>query len=714
MKTFDVDAKHLIRNYIDSIEEFVRNHTRLHPNEIDGLLNEINDFVYLRSRELTVGDRVLYSDVLRAIEECGSPSEISEQYLDMDQIESRDDPIVEKVVLKPKAGLEEAKGGERTSDQKHDSTSVSINTSSSKSSFAFIGNSYRFARVFGIYRAMFIVLITIQLIGFLSFLPYVGIAPSRIIPMRDFIEIGYDACMAITIYFSFLIILECWAIDRWKANLVREKRLDRRMDDNFISWVSRISILLIFLKTSLLFVPAYVVFLPIWIILALIVERSLDSELWRNIISPGLVRVGILLTNDKRTGDDYSVFLFNFRGKYSRDELGVALIPLLMLFFSFFILPFIPLYDWINVVGLFTFGMLLILVLIIYFRGKNLRIADFDRSMMFYGESELINWLVRLLALKTLIVARVLMFNLYNTLFLILPIIILWLAIEIASNSLGGVTRSWLGNFLVQIGSSEEVQVKHTTQEERVSPSQGYSSPVEPTRIDPLVQEQPVVSTVNQAEQTSISHPQIIEKSSEVPPKQSSWLFRITGALLKAIIMSISMLIMTIFEVALIFIVILTNFTQDGSYQLPSFTFDMSYLSFLDSYYEGYIQEIYSYTIYSWYALLLLVVQVFLIALVGYYGIATKKPEGVVTFLGRNVSRILIFALFIGYIVRFTSFTDYYALLEFMVLSVFFVFNEVNAWKTRSERKKWKKNEEIKQFNTKNNEQMLQTQPRML
>ena len=72
MKTFDVDAKHLIRNYIDSIEEFVRNNTRLHPNEIDSLLNEINDFVYLRSRELTVGDRVLYSDVLRAIEECGS------------------------------------------------------------------------------------------------------------------------------------------------------------------------------------------------------------------------------------------------------------------------------------------------------------------------------------------------------------------------------------------------------------------------------------------------------------------------------------------------------------------------------------------------------------------------------------------------------------------------------------------------------------------
>ncbi|UCE14453.1 MAG: hypothetical protein JSV04_04565, partial [Candidatus Heimdallarchaeota archaeon] len=85
MKTFDVDAKHLIRTYIDSIEEYARQHTNLHPNEIDGLLNEINDFVYLRSGELTAGERVHYNDVLKAIEECGSPSEICEDYSQKDE-----------------------------------------------------------------------------------------------------------------------------------------------------------------------------------------------------------------------------------------------------------------------------------------------------------------------------------------------------------------------------------------------------------------------------------------------------------------------------------------------------------------------------------------------------------------------------------------------------------------------------------------------------
>lgn len=713
MKSFDVDAKQLIRNYIDSIEEFVRNYTRLHPNEIDGLLNEINDFVYLRSRELTVGDRVLYSDVLRAIEECGSPSEISEQYLDIDQIDSRDDPITEKGVFKPKTGLDEAKSEERPFEQKYNDTSVLVDTSSS--SFAFIGNSYRLARGFGLYRAIFIAFITIELVGFLSHLPYVGLAASRIIPMRDFSEIGYDFCIALTIYITFLIIWECWIIDRWKAKLVREKRLDRHMDDNLIAWVSRISILLIFLKTSLLFVPAYVVFIPFWIILVLIVERSLNSELWQKTLSPGLVKLGILITNIERTGDDYSDFRFTFRDKYSRDELGVALIPLLMLFYSFLILPFVPLHDWFNVVGLFIFGMILILALIIYFRRKFPRIAGLDRSKIYYGESELIGWLVRLLALKTIIVASVpnINFFLNNSIFLQFLIIIVWIAIEISSNSLGGEsTRSWLGNLLVQIGNSASVQVKLPIQEERRSPSQGHSSPVVPSRIEPSVQEQPTLSSVNQVEQLSHSQPQIIEKATVIRQKQSSWLFRITGAMLRAIIMSISMFVLTIYEVALIFAILLTNFTRYGSYVLPSFEFDLSFLTFL-GYPEGYTQVIYSYTIHVWYALLLLGIQVFAIVLVEYYGIATKSSEGVVARLGRNLSRILIFTLFIGSIVRFTYYIDFYALLEIMVLSVFFVFNEVNAWKVRSERKNWQKIEEMKQFETKTDEQVSQTQPRM-
>ena len=97
--------------------------------------------------------------------------------------------------------------------------------------------------------------------------------------------------------------------------------------------------------------------------------------------------------------------------------------------------------------------------------------------------------------------------------------------------------------------------------------------------------------------------------------------------------------------------------------------------------------------VYLWYSLLLLAIQIFCVVVLEYYGLATKSPEGVIARLGRNLSRVLIFIIFIGTIVRFAYYGDYYAILELMLLSVFFLFNEINAWKVRSERKHWKKNE---------------------
>ncbi|MHA2303990.1 MAG: hypothetical protein ACXACU_01270 [Candidatus Hodarchaeales archaeon] len=709
MKTFDVDAKQLIRNYIDSIEEFVRNHTRLHPNEIDGLLNEINDFVYLRSRELTVGDRVRYSDVLRAIEECGSPSEISEQYLDMDQIESRDDAIAERTVFKPQSGLEEAKIEKGKVNEGSSSAPASI----SRSPLPFSGNTYRNARGFGVYRAFFIAFISLQLFGFITYLPIdhyyynVNYYSNDIIPAFAFSSLGYDLCLALTIYTGILILLECWLINRWKAKLVVEGRIDRRTDDILVTWLSRISFLVIFLKTSFLFIPAYIVFTPIWFILALIVERSLQSELWEEKLSSRVVKFGHFLTNNEELGIHFNEIQRNFRMKHSKDELGVALIPFVLLLLSFFFVPFIAFSTW-GVFALFSIGgMALILILIIYFRGKYSGLSEISRSQVYFGESDLIVWLVRLLALKTLF-SVIVLYHL-DTLFLQFLVIMLWIAIEIASNSLGGEsTRSWLGNFLVRIGSSETIQVKQPIQEERILPSQDHSLPVVPTRIEPSVQEQPVVSTINQVEYTSLSQPQVIEKTIEVPRKQSSWLFRITGALIKAIAMSFSMLIITIFEVILIFAILFTNFTDDGTYLLPNLHFDLTWIS--PAYSDVVIPD---YTVYVWYALFMLTIQIFLVVLLEYYGIATRSSEGVVVRLGRNLSRFMIFILFIGAVVRFSFYNNYYAMLELMVLSIFFIFNEVNAWKVRSERKKWLKNEEMNQFGTKSNEKLSPPQLRI-
>jgi hypothetical protein len=709
MKTFDVDAKQLIRNYIDSIEEYLRNHTRLHPNEIDGLLNEINDFVYLRSRELTVGDRVRYSDVLHAIEECGSPSEICEQYLDVDQFESKDDPVVGRSVFKPKAGLEEAKTEERKVDERITSTPIS----SSRSILPFRGNSYRNARGLGAYRAIFIVFITIQLFGFFTYLPLdhsyynVNYYSDEIIPAIQFSSLGYDLCLALTIYTSILIFLECFIIHRWKLKLVIEGRIDRYADDNLVTWLSRISFLVIFLKTSYLFIPAYIIFTPIWIVLAITVERSLQSELWTKRISKILVKFGRYLTNNEEIGIHFNEIKKNFRLNHSRDELGVAFIPFAMLILSFIYVPFVAFAQW-SVFALFSIiGMLLILILVIYFRGKYSGLNEISSSKVYCGESDLIAWLIRLLSLK-IIFGLVILYHL-DTIFILFLVILLWIAIEIASNSLGGEsTRSWLGNFLVQIGSSETIQVKQSIQEERRSPSQDYSSPVVPTRIAPLIQEQPVLSTNSQAEHASLSQPQVIEKQIEVPKKQSSWLFRITGALIKAITMSFSMLIITIFEVILIFVILFTNFTEYGTYVLPNLHFDLTWIS---PAYSDVVNP--DYTVYVWHALFMLTIQIFLVVFLEYYGIATRSSEGVVVRLGRNLSRFMIVILFIGAVVRFSFYNNYYAMLELMVLSIFFIFNEVNAWKVRSERKKWLNNEEMKQYETKSNEKLSPPQPRM-
>lgn len=79
----DPDANQLTRTYIDDVEQLLRSNSGLHVNEIDSLLSEINDFLHLRSRELSKRDRVNYREVLEAIDECGSPSEIVKQYLEI-------------------------------------------------------------------------------------------------------------------------------------------------------------------------------------------------------------------------------------------------------------------------------------------------------------------------------------------------------------------------------------------------------------------------------------------------------------------------------------------------------------------------------------------------------------------------------------------------------------------------------------------------------
>ena len=83
MKKMDPDANQLARTHVDEVEQLLRSNSHLHVNELDSMLSEINDFIHLRSRELSKGETVSYKDVYEAIDECGSPSEIVKQYLEI-------------------------------------------------------------------------------------------------------------------------------------------------------------------------------------------------------------------------------------------------------------------------------------------------------------------------------------------------------------------------------------------------------------------------------------------------------------------------------------------------------------------------------------------------------------------------------------------------------------------------------------------------------
>ncbi|MFX0087247.1 MAG: hypothetical protein ACFFAU_16475 [Candidatus Hodarchaeota archaeon] len=690
MKSFDVDAKQFIRNYVDSIEDYLRNHTRLHPNEIDGLLNEINDFVYLRSRELAEGERVRYGDVLRAIEECGSPSEICEQYLELDQKESIEPHTQKRVVFTPKTGAEETKIEETETEKEELIHNYSID-SSSRFNFESIRNSYRNALSFGIYRAFFVSIIGFQLFGFFAWRLEAFAFPSvDFIPALDFAESSYHICISLTYYIFLLILLECGIINRWKTRLVRKDRIYRKLDDDLVAFIARISFLIIFLKASLLLSPAFLPFIPFWIFMLCIVEKTLNTQLWQKKLSPWIVRLGIALSNKERSEN------FLPKSHFFQEEKIVALIPFIIFIISFG-LSWFPLSYWTFFYGISIIGMILVLALLLYYRGKFMGKKDDYEAQVFRGESEMIIWLIRLLAIKTLMVGVIwhdFLFSYFHPYFQML-IVTIWIAIEIIGSTADS-TKSWVGNLLIQIGSPELSQFKSTSIDRRSDKdSQELKSSVVLPTIENSVEDTSKSTSIQQVKQESTPSSQIIE----IHKKESFGFFRFMRAMIKAITVSISMLIITIFEVVLVFSILLTTFTENGYYQLPQLQFDLSWIS--PRYSNVFIPEPnYNLTIFVWHSLLLLVIQIFVVAVLEYYGLATKSPEGVVVRLGRNLSRVLIIIIFIGSLARFAYYGVFYAVLELMLLSILFIFNELNAWKVRSERKHFEKSERIESNQT--------------
>ncbi len=699
MKSIDVDAKHLIRTYIDGIEEYLREHTRLHPNEIDALLNEINDFIYLRSGELAVEDRVHYNDVLGAIEECGSPSEICEQYLEHDR-EEEPGPFTPKVFssavqlevkASPKSGFKPSK------DQKEKAISMQL-----QDEIRGIRSHYRGFPRFTIYRIcflFFIVLLDFALFNYNSIMVgsrwYWGrlsISPSIIH------EHGYYSLRTTTFTALIIVFWEGFVIHRWKTKLAREKGYNRRIDDSLIVWFSRLTFLLIFFKSSLLFFSAYLLYIPIWLILACIIERQMKSHLWEEKLGPWLISLGSTLTDRQHDQNQVNIpsFWIKLKEQFSRVEqwLVIILLGTLSVTFAF---PWIMFTTWRNQYGdtlydvsllplgaiLFAYSSLLVMVITLgalrYSKIKNSSYRNPDAT----GGSELIAWLMRLLALKAILILDFVNDPVF-TYFGAFSIVIVLIASEIVLNTYGGKTfKLWFGNALVMLGSSssvsridgsnQQVSTNHTIEQSSVAKSNNSVSHSQ-EHVDMALSRKRVMT--ESGAQIFFTKP----VKSDKKPSLISRFFKGIGEIIKAIVLSIFMLFISFFEMILAFVVVATSFNYSDSFKVPVFEFNGSYISL--SFYTG------GYIITVWHTLLLLGIQLFFIVTLQWYGLATKKPEGIVLKVCRNLTRILLGLVIIGILVHY-FYDDVYSSLKLLIVFGLVIFSELTAWKVRSERKKF-------------------------
>ncbi|MFX0209819.1 MAG: hypothetical protein ACFFDT_27805, partial [Candidatus Hodarchaeota archaeon] len=701
MKSIDVDAKHLIRTYIDGIEEYLREHTRLHPNEIDALLNEINDFIYLRSGELASEDRVHYNDVLRAIEECGSPSEICEQYLELDK-EEEPGPFTPKIVpssSKPQIGTSPKAGLKPSNDQKvipmelHDEVRG-------------IRTYYRGFPRFTIYRIcflFFIVLLDSALFNYNSILGGTAWYWTRLsINPEIILEFGYDNCLTATFTALFLVFWEGFVIHRWKIKLAQEKGFNRHFDDSLIVWFSRFSFLLLFFKSSLLYFSAYLLYVPIWLILACIIERQMKSNFWDEKIGPWLISLGSTLTGSQKNQVKITSYWTQFKDQLTREEKWLVLMLLGMLVVTF-LFPWIgfeswesqyigPLYDVSSLpmfAVIFASSSLLVMVVTLgalrYFKIKNPSFRDPEAVT---GGSELITWLMRLLALKAILILDfsndpvIVYFGVFS-------IVIVLIASEIISNTYGGKRfKLWFGKTLVMLGSSSSVpRLNGSSQQLSTSHTIDQSSVIKSEAFVSYSQEPTDVALQRKGVTTESREQVLFTKTVETDKKPSmiSSFFKGIGEVVKAFVLTIFMLFISFFEVVLTFIVIIISLSYSGSFEVPVLEFNGGYFSLFLIYSSSSSNIVFIVTM--WHTLLLLGIQLFFIVTLQWYGLATKKPEGIILKVCRNLTRILLGVVIIGVLVHY-FYGDLYSSLKLLIAFGLVFFSELTAWKVRSERKK--------------------------
>ncbi|PWI48875.1 hypothetical protein CEE45_04770 [Candidatus Heimdallarchaeota archaeon B3_Heim] len=682
MKKINNDAKVLIRSYIDNVEEYLKSTCKMHPNEIDSLLNEINDFMFIRSNELATGETISHSNVLEAMEECGSPSEICDQYL-----EPKNDQT---------SHLDKTKAGHGSKKASVKKPPLSFRGSKSKDSPTFSSSTRKYLeqlrqyKLFAIYRVIS-AFTFIMLIIMVATRPFGDIGASHYyLYVVEYFTDSYISIGALWV-FNFLFF-EGWLIHRWKQSLLSKGFL-RKLDDDFLIIIARIGFLVLIFKASLLPLPWRIaLFFPLLIVLQILLERQLKTDFWIRTISPFLIRVAHSVDAGKILSDFKQIF-HNWRDYfqyYSRYEKLVLSIGGPFLLFS---LLFPWGYGWQSgffqdsfftsrLIGplnihLFITSAILIAMIVLSFSEAGVSHSNYKLNTVSF-------WVGRILGIRTLMMVTAYTYNYsYSSMYIFTPLLILtyvFFETTVGFQRHLAVKRSIVSGLQYLGQDPALVSSRHEILETLIPDSPSNSE------IVTVPKRQRSQSSMDPSREVSDSKlHKILRGSYQMLSILASALYIILTpvfSFIKAFVIALVLLLGSVYEVLLFLLILLTGTSMDGSYAIPTYSFA--------SINSGDLYQIGGFTIWSWYLLGALTAQIFILVVIEWFQFVRKKPDGIIIIFFRNFSRLLILGLFLGSCYQGIQ-GDLYAMPRIVIMIVLVIFLELTSLKIRLERRKCSK-----------------------
>ena len=150
----------------------------------------------------------------------------------------------------------------------------------------------------------------------------------------------------------------------------------------------------------------------------------------------------------------------------------------------------------------------------------------------------------------------------------------------------------------------------------------------------------------------------------------------------RAIINTLAIFLGTIYEIILIYLILVTGNNFEGYYIIPTISIDLS--SVLG---YPYMKEIGPYTLWVYYALILVAIHAFFVIFLGMYSLIKRDQEGALLRIGRGLTRVYLLWMFLillqwGYKWIFS--------IQIRLMSIILIvfFFEIANLKIRSDRKR--------------------------